>query len=124
MALGRTLVPFQLNDRAARGVHQLTQRSSATPGALNELLGDELAALMIAAMGELGANLFEHNVHVRLGAFVEFNHARLHQQDAAKYAGFFANAWPEPIIWFLNSVVCKREPSLRCNGGPSKTAAA
>jgi hypothetical protein len=40
-------------------------------------------------MGELGANLFEHNVHVRLGAFVEFNHARLHQQDAAKVCGIF-----------------------------------
>src|SRR6202140_5533177 len=44
---------------------------------------------MIAAMGELGTNLFEHNVHVRLGAFVEFNHARLHQQYAAKVCRIF-----------------------------------
>ena len=40
----RTLVPLQLNDSAARGVHQLTQGGSAAPGALNQLLGDELAA--------------------------------------------------------------------------------
>jgi hypothetical protein len=32
----RTLVPFQLNDSAARRVHQLTEGSSAAPGALNQ----------------------------------------------------------------------------------------
>jgi hypothetical protein len=85
----RTLVPLQLNDSAARGVHQLTQGSSAAPGALNQLLGDELAALMIAAIGQLRAYLFKHNVHIRLRAFAEFNHASLRSQDATDYAGIF-----------------------------------
>jgi hypothetical protein len=85
----RTLVPLQLNDSAARGVHQLTQGSSAAPGALDQLLGDELAALMTAAIGQLRAYLFKHNVHIRLRAFAEFNHAPLRCQDAADYGGIF-----------------------------------
>jgi hypothetical protein len=88
----RALVPLQLNDGAARGVHQLTQRGSATPGALNQLLSDEPATLMIATIGQLRAYLFQHNVHIRLGAFVKFNHARLRHQDTANYAGIFDNA--------------------------------
>src|SRR5438094_5507125 len=38
----------------------------ATTSASNELLGDELAALMPAAIGQLCAYLFKHNVHSRL----------------------------------------------------------
>jgi hypothetical protein len=81
-----------LNDSAARGVHELAQRGSAAPSALNQLLGDELAALMIATIGQLRAYLFKHNVHVRLGAFAKFNHARLRHQDVVNYAGIFGNA--------------------------------
>jgi len=88
----RTLVPLQLNNSAARGVHELTQGGSAAPGALNQLLSDELAALMIAAIGQLRAYLFKHNVHIRLGAFAKFNHAPLRRQDATDYAGIFENA--------------------------------
>ena len=83
----RTLVPLQLNDSAARGVHELTQRGSAAPGALNQLPGDELAALMIAAIGQLRAYLFKHDVHIRLRAFAEFDHAPLRRQDAVDYGG-------------------------------------
>jgi len=81
-----------LNNSAARGVHELTQGGSAAPGALNQLLSDELAALMIAAIGQLRAYLFKHNVHIRLGAFAKFNHAPLRRQDATDYAGIFENA--------------------------------
>jgi hypothetical protein len=88
----RTLVPLQLNDSAARRVHELTQGSSPAPGALNQLLGDELAAFMIAAIGQLRAYLFKHNVHIRLRAFAEFNHALLRRQDATDYAVIFEKA--------------------------------
>jgi hypothetical protein len=39
-----------MNDGAARRVHQLAQRCSATPRTLNELLGNVLAALVIATV--------------------------------------------------------------------------
>src|SRR4029453_16094967 len=65
----RTLVLLQLNNSAAGGVHEFAQRCSATSSALNQLLGDELAALLIAAIRELRAYLFEHHVQFALGGF-------------------------------------------------------
>jgi hypothetical protein len=60
-----------MNDGAARRVHQLTQRCSATPGTLNELLSNVLAAFVIATVWQRGTYFFKHNVQIRLDTFVK-----------------------------------------------------
>jgi hypothetical protein len=81
-------VDSSVDDGAARRVHQLTQRCSATPGTLNELLSNVLAAFVIATVWQRGTYFFKHNVQIRLDTFVKLIHAELPQDACRGYAKF------------------------------------
>src|SRR5689334_10982956 len=65
---------LQLDQRTAADIGQIAEIGLAVARGLHELLGDELAAVMVAAMGKLAADLVEHHVHVGQSAFVKFIH--------------------------------------------------
>ena len=51
---------------------QIAQRSPACSGRLDKTLGNEFADFVAAAMmRQFTADFFKHDIHVRLGAFVE-----------------------------------------------------
>ena len=53
---------------------QPIKRDVAFFRALHQLFGDVLAAFMVAAVWQILANLFEHDVHVGGSAFIELDH--------------------------------------------------
>jgi hypothetical protein len=66
---------FPLDQRSAcRGV-KIAQRAIACSRGLNKTLGNVFAGFVVAAvMRQFTADIFKHDVHVCLGAFVEFTH--------------------------------------------------
>src|SRR5579872_437657 len=55
-------------------IGQFAQRRFSGSRSQHQLLGDVLAALVVAAIWQHGANLVKHDVHVGLGPFVEVVH--------------------------------------------------
>ena len=72
---------LQLDQRAAADISQFTERGLAVTRGLHELLGDELAALMIAAMRKLPADFIEHHVHIGQRAVVKIIHDAISSSD-------------------------------------------
>ena len=61
-----------MGERAAADIGQFAEAGPAVPRRLHELLGNRLAAFMIAAMGKLVADFVKHDVHVGLRTLVKF----------------------------------------------------
>src|ERR1700761_1652592 len=66
----------QLEQGAPRHAVQLRKRRAPLASGLDQALGNEPAALVIAAVRHLPADLLQHDVHVRPGAIVELVHPR------------------------------------------------
>jgi hypothetical protein len=69
---------------ASRG--QFVQRRLAAPRGLDQLLGDEFAAFVIAAVRKLTAYSIKYNVHIGLSPFVEF--VQIRSSSAAPWAKY------------------------------------
>ena len=64
----------QLRQRAPRDDAELAERGVAGLRRLDQALGDEPAAVVIAAMRQLPARLLEDDIHVRSGSLTQLCH--------------------------------------------------
>jgi hypothetical protein len=51
---------------------------------LNNLLGYEFSAFVVAAIGQISAHFFEDDVHIRLNTLVKFAHTALHRDGTER----------------------------------------
>jgi hypothetical protein len=65
---------LNLDKRAPTDVGQFAESLLAAARCGYQLLGNELPALMVSAVGQFGANLIQHNIHVGFRAVVKLIH--------------------------------------------------
>ncbi|SDG46560.1 hypothetical protein SAMN05216338_1001403 [Bradyrhizobium sp. Rc2d] len=69
-----TILGEKLRQRAARDDAELTERGVPRLCRLDQALGDEPAAVVIAAMWQLAARLLQDDIHVRFGSLTQLCH--------------------------------------------------
>lgn len=74
----------QLRQRATRDDAEFAERGVAGLRRLDQALGDESAAVVIAAVRQLAARLLQDDVHVRLGSLTQLCHGAQSVRVACK----------------------------------------
>jgi hypothetical protein len=73
-----------MSKRTPAHIGQFAQRRLSGTRSQDQLLGDDFAALMVAAIRQDGADLVKHNIQIGLGTFIEVAHGL--PSNAAKLA--------------------------------------
>jgi len=96
--LRRSLLTQDVDECSPADISQFAKAGLAAPRRLHELLGNRLAAIVIAAVRKLAANLVKHNVHVGLRTLVKFAQFQRSQDTAATRLKPPVSRWSLPLF--------------------------